>query len=506
MPLDSGSIPESYSASKPGILLIHGLTGMPLEMRPLEKHFRKLGFDVENILLAGHGAGHEELFKAKAEDWLSSARAGLSRLLERNQQAVICGLSMGAMISAALSAENKQVIGNIMLSPTIYYDAAKMSGNSLSHTVNSKAVSRMMAALCRAVPMVGRHFYWEETPPYGLRDERLQRQITKAIEESKKGSGNDFGTFRTYFGPLAQMMSLVFAAEKQLPSVTCPSLVVHSLEDTIASIDNATTCYAGLGSKMKTLVFLTGCDHVMTLDLQKNKLQALVETFINGLSQNSEQGLSRGLGQALSVASSSKANSELSVSVNPEPHGVDRHSLTLRFADQAIFRVPLYVSCYELTAQPGSMLSKFAGILHNFAPSLFRPKALKLGVFEGSRELDAALSAQARISHNPAMIESAQKHVLATIDSLGQALDIDLVAINTGLSRQLLTKKDSGEIMKPAYQSSWASGLVAAAQTNTNVLKHRNSVLDWLVNRKPEELTFAPSLEPIEATMESVLA
>ena len=52
--------------------------------------------------------------------------------------------------------------------------------------------------------------------------------------------------------------------------VTTPALIVHSLEDTITGIDNATEIYSLLGSQDKSIEFLTGCDHVITLDLRKD--------------------------------------------------------------------------------------------------------------------------------------------------------------------------------------------------------------------------------------------
>src|SRR5215471_19930645 len=46
--------PDFIMSKSVGVLLIHGLTGMPSEMRPVEKYFVSRGFEVEVPLLAGH--------------------------------------------------------------------------------------------------------------------------------------------------------------------------------------------------------------------------------------------------------------------------------------------------------------------------------------------------------------------------------------------------------------------------------------------------------------------
>jgi carboxylesterase len=60
--------------SRTGVLLLHGLTGMPSEMRPLERHLRRLGCIVDVPLLPGHGATHRELLATGWRDWVEGAR------------------------------------------------------------------------------------------------------------------------------------------------------------------------------------------------------------------------------------------------------------------------------------------------------------------------------------------------------------------------------------------------------------------------------------------------
>ena len=54
------------------VLLIHGMTGAPGEMKFLAKRLHRQGFDVYAPQLAGHGAGYDELLASTWRDWLAS--------------------------------------------------------------------------------------------------------------------------------------------------------------------------------------------------------------------------------------------------------------------------------------------------------------------------------------------------------------------------------------------------------------------------------------------------
>jgi carboxylesterase len=261
-----------------GILLLHGLTGMPSEMRPVEKHFRQLGYIVSAPVLAGHGSTNDDLLNCKWQDWLSGVLQARDELLAQCEKIIICGLSMGASL-ATLIANDERVIGLILLSPTLAYDGSGINSLPSQRHIRSRIIQSILHLTCSTFPLVGKICYWTESPPYGLQDERLQRQITKAIEAAKRGESNEFGLFRTYFTSLHQMNYLSDEFRAKAKYVKCPALIIHSLEDTIATIFNATETYAKLGTKDKCLTFLTGCDHVMTLDLKRKQVINIIDNF-----------------------------------------------------------------------------------------------------------------------------------------------------------------------------------------------------------------------------------
>lgn len=252
---------------KTGVLLLHGLTGMPSEMRPIEKHLIQQGCIVACPMLAGHGGDHHELLATGWKDWLASAKVALDDLLKKCDHVVVGGLSMGALLSLMLAVDEPRVTGIVLLSTTISYDGSTSSP------------FKVFLPFVDLVPWLGRNCYWTESPPYGLKDLRLQKQITKQVEAAQRGESTTFGLFRTYAGSLRQMDHLVARVRKQAKKVRCPALVIHALEDTITTTKNAEAICKMMEANDKTLVLLGGCDHVLTLDLRRKDVAAYIARF-----------------------------------------------------------------------------------------------------------------------------------------------------------------------------------------------------------------------------------
>ena len=263
---DLKDLPKSHEA---GVILFHGLTGMPSELRPVARHLTKLGYLVECPLLPGHGAGHKELLQANWRDWVACARNAIDEMAKQTEKVIVGGLSMGAIVATIAAAEDKRVDAVIAMSPTLQYDGR----NTTPYGFFLFAVD--------ILPIIGRYCYWTEQPPYGLRDERLQRQIKKSIEAAEKGESEQFGLFRTYAGSLRQLEKLVYEFRRKAAKAKCPFLVIHSLEDSLTTIQNPTDFCRLIGSRERELVLLSGCDHVITLDLRKEDVCKHISNFMS---------------------------------------------------------------------------------------------------------------------------------------------------------------------------------------------------------------------------------
>ena len=258
---------------KTGVLLLHGLTGMPSEMRPLQKQLIQMGCMVECPMLPGHGGTHNDLLATGWKDWVKGARQALHRLSQDCDHVVVAGLSMGALIAALLAVDEPKVSGIVLLSITIQYDGE-----------NTNPFGILLPLVDLAPRLLGRWFWWTENPPYGLKDKRLQKQILKQVEAAKRGETTAFGLFRTYAGSLRQLMHLVKHVRREAYRIKCPALVMHSLEDTLTTVVNAQSICELMTTNEKNVVLLGGCDHVLTLDLRRKDVVNYVCDFVAKIS------------------------------------------------------------------------------------------------------------------------------------------------------------------------------------------------------------------------------
>lgn len=100
-----GAEPVAVAGDRRGVLLLHGLTGSPWELRPLADALVGEGRSVAVPLLAGHGTSPRALENAQWNDWLSSGRTALRWLERRCRRVDVVGFSMGGLVALRLIAE-----------------------------------------------------------------------------------------------------------------------------------------------------------------------------------------------------------------------------------------------------------------------------------------------------------------------------------------------------------------------------------------------------------------
>jgi carboxylesterase len=92
------------------VLLVHGFTGTPFEMRPLGEHLARAGHTVYAPRLEGHGTTSEALLATRAADWIRTVDEALALLLERTRKVYVCGLSLGGLLTLDLSRRRADAI------------------------------------------------------------------------------------------------------------------------------------------------------------------------------------------------------------------------------------------------------------------------------------------------------------------------------------------------------------------------------------------------------------
>jgi carboxylesterase len=214
-----------------GVLLIHGFTGSPPEMRLIGDYLNGRGYTVSAPLLPGHGTTVEDMNRQSWRDWADHVEGAYQELLARCQRVFVGGLSMGSLLSLHLAASHPEVPGIVLYAP-----AAKVDNRLLYLTPVMKYVM----------------------------------PITTKSGESDLGDPEAESLFWSYesypVGAAHELLKLIYRVRRILPNVQCPALIFHAARDMHIKDEGARYVADSIGSREKELVVLHHSGHGLTVD------------------------------------------------------------------------------------------------------------------------------------------------------------------------------------------------------------------------------------------------
>ncbi|MDB5686347.1 MAG: alpha/beta hydrolase fold [Rhizorhabdus sp.] len=243
-------------------LLLHGLTGAPVEMHPLAKRLHRAGCVVHAPMIAGHGAGNDRLLATRWQDWLGSAERAYDDLAHQYEHVHVGGICLGAMLAVALAAR-RTVTSIAAFGTTFRYDGWSMP---------RIAANRRLIALLAGLPGV-RSIGIPESEPFGLKDERIRAFVVGAQHRANGGSVDSFP-----LGAVRQLYRLADHVERVAPKVMAPTLILHAREDDVSSLANAYRLRARLGGEAHIRI-LEDSYHLIHLDREMEQVAAVTAAF-----------------------------------------------------------------------------------------------------------------------------------------------------------------------------------------------------------------------------------
>lgn len=250
-----------------GFLLIHGLSGTPVELRYIANGLARAGHTVSCPQLAGHCGSVEDLRDSHWQDWYGSVDKTLSELKQHCDKIIVGGLSMGAVMSLYTASQHpKDVDGVVLYAPTLWLDGWAVPWYArLFDTVFQKSVANLIR--------------FSECAPYGIKDARLRSII---IDSLHSGDPSKAGFLSIPGGPMLELRWLVKEVRRRLSGITQPALIVHPRNDDRASLRNATYLAQNLAGCVDTVV-LDDSYHVITLDHQRDLVLERTKSFANSV-------------------------------------------------------------------------------------------------------------------------------------------------------------------------------------------------------------------------------
>ncbi|MEO8419038.1 MAG: alpha/beta fold hydrolase [Methylophilaceae bacterium] len=270
-PIDALLGPNGFieRRGKVGVLMVHGLTGTPAEMKHFGKVIARKGLTVACPELAGHCASIQALKATNWRDWYRSVAAAFSALSQECDQVFVAGLSMGALLALLLAAEQgTRVSGIILLSTTFFYDGWNVP----------KLKRKLLLPLVIYSPL--KHFlHWEETAPYGIKCERTRAMVAAVLSNKDARTADKIGYFKTPATVILESVRLMTATRGCLAQVLSPTLIVHSTEDDMASLKNVRFVKEKIAANHVETFLVDDTYHVLTLDKRKDDIARRVAEF-----------------------------------------------------------------------------------------------------------------------------------------------------------------------------------------------------------------------------------
>ncbi len=232
-----------------GVLLLHGFTGSPTEMRLIADYLHQRGVTVSVPLLPGHGTTVSDCNVCRWTDWTSAAAGALAEVRQSCDTVFVGGLSMGTLISLVLAADNRDLAGVILYSPAVKLAEWRIQ------------LAPVLKAVIPALP----------------KDVNADQDLTDPAATHNLWSYDE-----NPVAAAAELLKLQKQARQGLPQVTSPLLVIHSTLDQSIHRDSACMVYDRVGTPFvdKYLVTLNNSGHNLVVDSEWETVADLSYRFV----------------------------------------------------------------------------------------------------------------------------------------------------------------------------------------------------------------------------------
>lgn len=237
-----GAEPFLLPGGEHGVLVIHGFTGSPSEMRLLGEALQQAGYTVLGPRLCGHGTSAEEMSRTFWDLWYGSALDAYHLLRQTCRNVSVVGLSMGGLLALKLAAEQPV------------------------HKV---------AALCAPIYIAEKRLQF--LPVY-----RVFRSYHAKRRRKLPGIQEELSVCydKTPLRSLSSLLALIKHVDRLLPAVTVPALIMQARHEHTVEPHSARHIYEHIGSRDKRLIWLEKSGHIITLDVEKETVFDEIKDFL----------------------------------------------------------------------------------------------------------------------------------------------------------------------------------------------------------------------------------
>jgi carboxylesterase len=237
-------------ANNKAVLLIHGWTSTPYEVRRLGKYLNENGYTAHGPQLRGHGTSPEDLENIYWTDWLHDISAAYEELKKTHEKVYVAGTSIGANLSAIL-AKNKPGISGLVLM-------------AMPYKIKFEKFVMIFAKFLNLFFKYSRKVY---PPTFGAKT-----TITRMISYQAYPIASALETYK-----------LIEVSRKELSKIIQPCFIIQSSSDHIVARDSLKKIFNRINSKIKKKKYIKRAYHTFISDI---KNEGVFEDILNFLNEN----------------------------------------------------------------------------------------------------------------------------------------------------------------------------------------------------------------------------
>ena len=203
------------------MVFIHGFMGSPNQFADLAEAVQSLGGGTVSLLLPGHGAGMEELAKARACHWQNHVQKEIENIRAACKKIFLVGHSMGALLAlnASLVKENR-ISGLVLIAAPLKV-----------HLFHPRSLFRKLRLILF----------------------RKQHKVKAAYIQSNSLQTSGILSCLLAIRPMLEVYRLAKKTRKGLGEVSVPVYMFHSKKDETSAYKSAALLYAGLKNTERRL-------------------------------------------------------------------------------------------------------------------------------------------------------------------------------------------------------------------------------------------------------------
>lgn len=231
-----------------GILLIHGFTGSPANMRDMGNFLASRGYMVHGMRIAGHGTHPDDLNRTTVGEWFASAEDGLQQIRKHCDTAAVIGFSFGGNLALHLATTfSKNIQSVVVIGMPLYINKPwRVRIKTIaSHVVQVPHVPKSSAHA--ALPLV------EPSGAYNVWPTRAMRELLNFLRRD---------------------------AHTPLSKIQQPLLIIQSVTDSVVNPKSAHAIYHAAPSTQKEIFWLTHSLHYPINGSQREEVHGRIHEFI----------------------------------------------------------------------------------------------------------------------------------------------------------------------------------------------------------------------------------